>query len=92
MLKNDIDEIYELCKRVITEQPEVYCLFDFSPGTMGVLLYKDRKKLDTKSGPPDFNITIFCDGLTVRPSGKDAYEKTRKTLLELLENKEQNND
>ena len=42
MLKNDIDEIYELCKRVITEHPEAYCLFDFSPGTMGILLYKDR--------------------------------------------------
>lgn len=43
MLKNDIDEIYELCKRVVTEHPEAYCLFDFSPCTMGVLLYKDRK-------------------------------------------------
>lgn len=92
MLKNDIDEIYELCKRVITEHPEAYCLFDFSPGTMGILLYKDREKLDTKSGPPDFNITIFCDGLTVRPSDREVYEKARKTLLELLESKEQDND
>ena len=67
-------------------------MFDFSPGTMGILLYKDREKLDTKSGPPDFNITIFCDGLTVRPSGREVYEKARKTLLELLESKEQDND
>ena len=92
MLKNDIDEIYKLCKRVITEHPEAYCLFDLSQGTMGILLYKDREKLNTKYGPPDFNIAIFCDGLTVKPSGREVYEKARKTLLELLESKEQDND
>ena len=92
MLKNNIDEIYELCKRVITECPESYCSFDFLPGLLSVFLYKDKEKLHTKSSPPDLNIMISCDGLTVKTSGKEAYEKTRKTLLELLEHKEQDND
>ena len=60
MLKNDFDEIYELCKRVITEYPESYCSFGFSPGMMSVLLYKDREKMNTKSSSPDFYISIFA--------------------------------
>ena len=88
MFKKEIEEIYELCKKVMEERPESYCVFDLSPIAAHVFFYKDEEKFEKNHGThADLNHTIFYNNPALEYSNRKTYKEIKETLLGFLEGK-----
>lgn len=61
MFKTKIDNLYNLCKRVVNERPDMYCSFDLTTHGVHVLLYKDGNNAEKRN--------LNCVGIFTRIQG-----------------------
>lgn len=86
MFKTRIDNLYNLCKRVINEHPDMYCAFDLTTHGLHVRLYKDKNNVGKQD--PDLSGDIYTNPQILETENERNYQKIEKTLLEVLEEKE----
>lgn len=90
MFKTKIDNLYNLCKRVVNERPDMYCSFDLTTHGVHVLLYKDgnnaeKKKLELRGD-------IYANPGLLEAENERNYKMIEKKLLEVLGEKEKTDE
>lgn len=86
MFEKEIDEIYELCKRVVNEVPTAFVVCEYSSRGLNVYGTKNEADIHTKSADEfhwDILATIYHDPV-LEDCSRDAYERIKTYLLELL--------
>lgn len=87
MFKKEIDEIYELCKRVVNEVPTASVIFNYSIYGLSVFGVKRKENIDL---PEDvFKWDLYQD-VSFNPffekESREKLNKIKAFLLELLIN------
>lgn len=84
MFNKEIDEIYELCKRVFNEVPSAYVVFDTSPNGMYVCGCKNEGSFDGISDEFKWDCFELVSPNSPEESKRESYKKIKAFLLELL--------
>ena len=85
MFEKEIDEIYELCKRVVNEVPTASVTFDYS--NYGLNVRGIKRKEDARIPRDEFKWDLYQDVYLDPFCEKESREKLNKIkafLLELL--------
>lgn len=83
MFEKEIDEIYELCKRVANEVPTASVMFSYSVYNMTVCGLKRKKDINLPEGV--FKWDLYQDVLFNPFYEKESREKLNKIKVFLLE-------
>ena len=85
MFEKEIDEIYELCKRVVNEVPTASVTFELSLYGLNVRGVKKRKIIEVLGSEFDWNLyqTISFDSFFEKES-REKLKIIKTYLLELL--------
>lgn len=86
MFEKEIDEIYELCKRVVNEVPTAFVVCEYSSRGLDVYGTKNEDDIYAKSADGfrwDILATIYHDP-ALKDCSRDAYKRIKTYLLELL--------
>ena len=88
LFEKEIDELYELCKRVTCEVPESYVSFSLSNALVRIIALRKREDIQKpiKEFEWDLEADIYPDSDIFEKSNNSNYEKARTFLLELLIN------
>lgn len=85
MFEKEIDEIYELCKRVVKEVPSASVTFDFTNYGLNVTGLKNK---DDVSLPEDVFKWDLYQNISFNPyyenTSRESYKRIKEFLLELL--------
>ena len=90
MFETKIDNIYNLCKRVINERPDMYCSLNLTSYGLYVSLYKDKNNVGKQD--PDLRADIYTKHQWLESENERNYKKIETTLLEVLEEKEKTDE
>ena len=86
MFEKEIDEVYELCKKVSNEVPTAFVSFEYTSRGLHVAGIKKENDIYVKTGG-DFHWDVFCDIYhepELESISRSAYEHIKSFLLELL--------
>lgn len=85
MFEKEIDEIYELCKRVINEVPTASVTFDFSGYGLGVRGLKRKEDACLPKGVFKWDLYrgVFFDS-SLEKESRESLKVIKTFLLELL--------
>lgn len=86
MFEKEIDEIYELCKRVAHEVPTAFVACEYSSRGLHVYGTKNKSDIYAKSANEfrwDILTDIYHDPV-LKGFSRDSYESIKAFLLELL--------
>lgn len=85
MFEKEIDEIYELCKRVVNEVPTACVTFEFSIYDLTVLGLKNKEDINI---PDDVFKWDLYQSISFNPfyenTSRESYKRIKTFLLELL--------
>ena len=90
MFKTRIDNLYNLCKRIVNERPDMYCSFNLTSYGLYVSLYKDKNNVGKQD--PDMRGDIYAKYQYLEGENEKNYEKIEKAFLEALEGKEKTDE
>lgn len=87
LFEKEIDELYELCKRVTCEVPESYVSFSLSDISVRIIALRKGEDIQKpiKEFEWDLEADIYPDSYFEKLNNS-KYEKARTFLLELLIN------
>lgn len=85
MFEKEIDEIYELCKRVVNEVPTASITFDYT--IYGLTAYGLKNKEDVNLPEDVFKWDLY-QNISFNPyyenTSRESYRRIKEFLLELL--------
>ena len=85
MFEKEIDEIYELCKRVVNEVPTASITFEYSNYGLNVRGIKEKENVCLPEGKFEWDLyqSVFLDTF-FEEENREKLNKIKAFLLELL--------